>query len=278
MTKKYINTEIPIPGEVMKEYFKDNNIVFLVNYDNSSLKGEKFFDYITNLNLPVEIVSNSSYNEFRDVLFNYMTYPTMIYSEVLRDYSGAILLSYLGVEKDNLPYSFKTPYEYFTRYIEENKDLLDLWVSFLDSTEVFIYASNNEISKDFIKDGDYEVIDDEDIISPNIANLYLSESFIISYTDIDRDRVSKYYIHQAHRNMFSNKPIISFIDKPYNPISIINKQLLGGYMLFSDYTGNDLDEHTKDIKRKALDILDKIYPEPDKEINLKKISDILNSI
>lgn len=278
MTKNYINTEIPIPGEVMKEYFKDNNIVFLVNYDNSSLKGEKFFDYITNLNLPIEIVSNSSYNEFRDVLFNYMTYPTMICSEVLRDYSGVILLSYLGVEKDSLPYSFKTPYEYFTRYIEENKDLLDLWVSFLDSTEVFIYASNNEISKDFIKEGDYEVIDNEDIISPNVANLYLSESFIISYTNIDRDRVSKYYIHQAHRNMFANKPIISFIDKPYNPISFINKQLLGGYMLFSDYTGNDLDEHTKDIKRKALDILDKIYPEPDKEINLKKISDFLNSI
>ncbi|WP_206165444.1 hypothetical protein, partial [Citrobacter braakii] len=50
-----IETIVPIPLDQLKLYFPDKNTKFLLDYANSSLKGDKFLTYISNLDVPADV-------------------------------------------------------------------------------------------------------------------------------------------------------------------------------------------------------------------------------
>ena len=55
----YIDTIAPIPIDCIKEYFKDKNIMFLIDYENSKLENKVFLTYLSNLDVPCDLKLDS---------------------------------------------------------------------------------------------------------------------------------------------------------------------------------------------------------------------------
>ena len=55
-----IETIVPISIDNLKKYFTDKNTSFIIDYNNSSLKGNKFLTYISNLDVPCDVILDDS--------------------------------------------------------------------------------------------------------------------------------------------------------------------------------------------------------------------------
>lgn len=260
-----IKTIAPIPGDVMKEYFRNNNTVFVVDAEGSHLQGLKLLTYLTNIALPIEITFSPHFpfEKFDELMYGYMKQDNMIKSQVLRDYMGYIILSYIGYEKEDIPLEIAVPYEYIDGFIYNHQEELSKWVTFLDSTEVLTYYIDEKFA-DMVNMEKYPVIDDDTYVGVNIANLYLSQLFVNLYQTADRNIGQQYlFIQQATRYIFGNSSIYNYINQRFNPISIISSMLLGGMMRYGHMNpGESYNEFEERVIQTTGNIANKYYQEP----------------
>ena len=67
-----IETTVPISIDKLKLFFNDKEIVFLIDYDNSEFRGEKFLNYLSNLELPCDIKFDVTNKNHLDLLLEYL--------------------------------------------------------------------------------------------------------------------------------------------------------------------------------------------------------------
>ena len=65
-------TIAPIPLEDLKEYFANKELTFLIDYENSTLKGEKFLTYLSNLDVPCDVVLGKDKDSILELVEVYM--------------------------------------------------------------------------------------------------------------------------------------------------------------------------------------------------------------
>ena len=73
-----IETVAPIAIEKLKEYFNDKQKMFLIDYDNSNLKNEKFLIYLSNLDLPCDLIFDKNKEDHQNLLMNYLKTKNII--------------------------------------------------------------------------------------------------------------------------------------------------------------------------------------------------------
>ena len=71
-----IETIVPISIDNLKKYFTDKNTTFIIDYNKSSLKGNKFLTYISNLDVPCDVILDDSL-ECQELIKDYMHFSLL---------------------------------------------------------------------------------------------------------------------------------------------------------------------------------------------------------
>lgn len=202
-----INTTAPIAIEELKKYFLDKSIVYRVDVNNSQLKGQKLLTYISNLDLPIDLILTEE-NQY-DVLSEYLTFGMLIKSTSLEFLTIDVLLEMTGF------YKTKT----HAKFIEEHKPILESWLYKFQSLAVYNMKTVKDDSfQEFVET--FEKDDTDDLTGVNFISLLRHKHAYSLFTNADRSKM-KNYTKYFNENMFKGKSLFSYWANPNNPMFLL---------------------------------------------------------
>jgi hypothetical protein len=222
-----INTVAPIPIDELKKYFVDPDTKFLINYKDSKLKDSKLLTYLSNLDIPADIDLNGSENqEFFDLLKAYFESPFLLNVDLLEESAIEVLLT-----RKNIIVK-----EEYSKFIDENTEIIDKWVNVLESLLLYNVSIINEPK---IKEtlSSFEIVPGQDLVGINFVNLIKHEHFYLFYDSVNNDHL-KYYQGYFDDYMFKGKNLYSYWAHENNPLFLISFGIAEGIDI-KDYIVDD---------------------------------------
>ena len=154
-----IETIAPISIDKLKEYFNDKEKIFLIDYDNSTLKNEKFLVYLSNLDLPCDLKFNNNDEDHLSLLIDYLKTKHIVSIPSLEQEALNVFLEMKGVE--NFGYA---------EFIEVHKEELQKILQLLESISLFnFYCVNSDTFKKDIESREHKSCDD---LGHNFVNFF----------------------------------------------------------------------------------------------------------
>jgi hypothetical protein len=182
-TDKVISCTVPIKINKLQEYFNDKEYRFEIDYSNSSLQKKEFLIYLSNLEIPSDLVSTIqlSYEIKSSLLYEYMALPAIILIPTLNLAVSSIIFRAKGYDlKDAYPNPYFSEEE-ADLFIEENNELIQKWITFLDSCTIYAQKSIPELNEIDFLTGGIETIEDRHYIGHNVVNLFSLDFFFHNY-------------------------------------------------------------------------------------------------
>lgn len=226
------NTIVPIPIDAIREFFINKEIVFMVDYADSRLKGATFLTYLSNLNVPADVLITSQFTkeDYFSLMKAYMTQRMITDCPMLNHLSARILLLAKGTPFQELPY--ESPFaqlqgseiadnesEIMYEFMVDNKDIVINWMHFMDSSYVFCAHSIAAIREKVKPEENFEVIDNKEYVGHNIVRLYGLNGFMAFYFSIEQPLRQSYFKQQFEEYMFANKRLVEWFDVNQNVIA-----------------------------------------------------------
>jgi hypothetical protein len=225
-----INTPAPIAIEDLKQYFTDKNSFYIINYNESKLKGSKLITYLSNLDLPCDIDLNISVDEFYSLLKEYMSSPMLVNIRSLEFAVMGVIQQAKGISDNG-----------HKQFIEQNRDLIDRWISKIDSLTLYnMYIINSDETKNFAQA--FPKDDTDSVEGVNFVSLLKHPEFYSLYHKIEEDKL-KFYEKYFNEYMFKGKNMYSFWANGNNPLFLLT---------FSIGEGSFSPEEYIDAKEKSL--------------------------
>ena len=182
-TDKVISCTVPIEINKLQEYFNDKEYRFEINYNNSSLQKKEFLTYLSNLEIPSDLISpiQLSYEIKSSLLYEYMVFPAITLISTLNLAVSSIIFRAKGYDlKDAYPNPYFSEEE-ADLFIEENNELIQKWITFLDSCTIYAQKSIPELNEMDFLTGGIETIEDRNYIGHNVVNLFSLDFFFHNY-------------------------------------------------------------------------------------------------
>ena len=182
-TNKIISCTIPIEINKLQEYFNDKEYRFEINYNNSSLQKKEFLTYLSNLEIPSDLISpiQLSYEIKSSLLYEYMVLPAITLISTLNLAVSSIIFRAKGYDlKDAYPNPYFSEKE-ADLFIEQNNEVIQKWITFLDSCTIYAQKSIPELNEIDFLTGGIEIIEDRDYIGHNVVNLFSLDFFFHNY-------------------------------------------------------------------------------------------------
>lgn len=195
---KIVDVVIPIPFEKLAEIFEmettlaeDEKIVAAANFADCEYSGKKLLYYVANLGVEIDVTfvptkddwnpepKKASFDDALELLYHYMTLDrvsSISYMNSLAAYTIAVYGDYDLSFFDGSTLGFD--YDKTKAWIEQNKDLVHKWYTFLHSLPVFMIESHTGMKKVFPPEESFKEIDDINYISLNIINLILMPGYV----------------------------------------------------------------------------------------------------
>lgn len=203
--------KVPLSVEEIKEFFSNKELVYFINYKESELKGVVFLTYLSNLDLPAEIdFEGSTFEEKAELLKVYMTTRNILNSEVLRLNLAKLLLEHREIDCSDM---FSRPIfneKESKDFISSNKEALDRWERFLESSIVFSLCCAKELDEEFKVKEKFPVINDSQYTGANVVNLYSIPSFMEVFLSKGNRHELTYFGPQFEEYMFRGKNLYSY--------------------------------------------------------------------
>jgi hypothetical protein len=218
-----IETTAPIALEDLKKCFIEKDAVFLINYENSSLKGNKLLTYLGNLDIQCDVKLNFTTPDHLDLLKDY--FQTNILLKIPSLEKAAILCL---LEKKSLISNTG-----FDKFIKENFELLDQWESILDSLTLYnMQTVEIEEFKTFVESFPEDLSDSSRYV--NFVNLLHHEEFFLYFSKIDPTKLKNY------RTLFNNycfrgKNLYIYWAVDVNPLFLLTWGLVSGNLDIDEY-------------------------------------------
>lgn len=210
---------VPFPATSIREYFQDKSLFFIANYSESKLKGQSFLTYLANINIPSDVKFNTpiSYEEYAEVMKAYMESINVINCAGLHVMAAEMLLVAKGLPYERSPYALPIDDQIVLKFIQEYKYLVDNWVHFIDSTQVFALRSIKALNEHFKPEDRFPVVEDRSYVGANIAQLYRIPEFIAVYFSIENAKYKlSYFRDQYEEYMFKNETLAKYFQSPNN--------------------------------------------------------------
>ena len=182
-TNKIISCTVPIEINKLQEYFNDKEYRFEIDYNNSPLQRKEFLTYLSNLEIPSDLVSpiQLSYEIKSSLLYEYMVLPAITLISTLNLAVSSIIFRAKGYDlKDAYPNPYFSEEE-ADLFIEENNELIQKWITFLDSCTIYAQKSIPELNEMDFLTGGIETIEDRNYIGHNVVNLFSLDFFFHNY-------------------------------------------------------------------------------------------------
>ena len=225
-----INTAAPIAIEDLKKYFTDKTSFYVIDYKESKLKGSKLITYLSNLDLPCDIDINVSGEEFYSLVQEYMISPMLVNIRSLEFAAMDVIQEAKGISDNG-----------HKEFIDQNKDLVDSWISKLDSLTLYnMYMINSEETKKFAQSFPKEETDS--VVGVNFVSLLKHPEFYSLYQKIEEDKL-KFYEKYFNEYMFKGRNMYSFWANENNPLFLLTFGIGEGQISPDEYV---------DAKEKSL--------------------------
>ena len=229
-----IETTAPIAIDDLKHYFENKETSYLIDYEKSTLRGEKLLVYLSNLEIPCDIKFNSI-ELFDELLKDYLKTNVIVKIPSLEQGTIDLLLQYNKIDPpvDN-------------DIIEEVKEDLKIWSSKLKSLTLYnMYTLNVEGAKEWIK----EFPEDNTSSTEGINFVSLLDNFDVYriFEKIDQSEL-KYYSEYFEKYMFKGKNLFSFWANENNPMSLLTYSISENTI--------DLDEYIKARNNTIQELMD----------------------
>lgn len=217
-----INTLAPIPITELKKYFEDKNTFYVINYQDSTLKGSKLLTYLSNLDLPCDIQIDKDSDEFMELVVNYLHHPLITHIPVLEEAVINLMLESKGLEEHG-----------YATLINENKEIVNKWSSVLDSLSLYnLYTVASDELKEFISLFPVSEISTTEGI--NFVSILKHERFFNFYSKVDKTSLLVYK-HYFDQNMFKGKNLYAYWANENNPLFLITYGIASGNLDVAEY-------------------------------------------
>lgn len=199
-----IETTAPISIEELKKYFANKETFFVIDYAASELKGQKLLTYISNLDLPVDVVNYDS--------------------EFVKEYfhsSALVNLNTMEMEAIEIlfEYSKLIATENYTDFINDNKEILEVWKKKLDSLTLYnMYTVDVPEFKDYATS--FPTNNLESLEGVNFISLLKHEVFFEWYKNIDESTL-EFYNKYFNEYMFKGRNLYSYWANENNPMFLL---------------------------------------------------------
>jgi len=221
------HTVAPIPIDNLKEYFENKDITFIIDYKDSTLKGEKLLTYLSNLDVPCDV-------SFKDVEFSEVNEFVKVYMETrmlvkLKSLELTVLQILLAGIKENQGLHYVNKLFSFNEakdFIEENADLVDKWTVALASGSIFNLhcIQDNAIQQSI--DG-FDRVEDDTFCGINYVHLYKYSDVYELFPHVPlTDR--KFLVKQFNDPMFKGEPLFNYWFVPGNTVALITNAVASG--------------------------------------------------
>jgi hypothetical protein len=226
----YVQTIAPIPIDQIKEYFKDKNTFFMVDYQQSKIQGKVLLVYLSNLDIPSDLVLNESVTkeqkfELIEAYFGGNSVSNIAYLNVA---AAQIILQAIYPDA-NYGKSLLSKEE-CEEFITKNESLVGRWIHFIDSTMLFLIKSFEDLNAELNVKENFENIDDPHYVGLNVVNLFSLPGFLEIYFSVDRPLSLTYFTQQFEAHMFKGKSLFDYYNNDLNmfvPLlyQMINKEI-----------------------------------------------------
>jgi hypothetical protein len=219
-----IETTVPVAIEDLKKYFIDKNTLYIIDYNKSQIKEQKLLTYLSNLEIPCDIeLSKLDASEMYELLKAYME-TTMIVNLL------SLELLTIDVLKEAKGLNDK---EVHKEFISENKELINSWISKLDSLTLYnMYAINNDEFQAFAKQFPEDV--DTNLNGINFISLLKNAEFYDFYKKIETDKL-KFYTNYFNEYMFKGKNLYHYWANQNNPLFLLTYGIAEGLVSSENY-------------------------------------------
>jgi hypothetical protein len=204
---KIIKVTAPISIENLKLYFEDKEIKFLINYTESTLKKEKIITYLSNLELPCDIIFDQSNDEHIELLKYYFISRNIISAPSLSEEALKVCLEF----KNICDYGYQ-------RFIDDNREIVENWVRLIESMSLYnLYTIKSEETENYVKG-----FNSADCFSLglNFVNLFSLEDLGLMYENIDENNLL-YYPEFFNDYMFKGNSLYHYWANENNPMFIM---------------------------------------------------------
>lgn len=205
-----IKTTAPIAIDHLKQFFTDREgTSFLIDYENSELKGAKLLIYLSNLDVPCDIEIDIYSGTYLELLAEYMKTPFILKIDTLEKGAIDVMLKIKGITET-------TSYD---KFIVENKEIVHNWVDILNSMPLYnLYTIDIDEFKEFANSRPKKESDITKGI--NFVSLLKHEEFFEFYKDWSAEH-SFYYEEFFNDYMFKGKNLFSYWANENNPMFLL---------------------------------------------------------
>ena len=215
-----IETTAPIGIEQLKEYFSNKETQYVIDYEGSELQDEKLLVYLSNLELPCDLVVND-FDNLKQLLKTYMNTSFMVNIPLLEKSVIALLLQKKElVEKTD------------QNLLDELSDELEVWSKRFDSLTLYnMFTINNTEIQDWVKSQPVAE-DDGDTRGINFVNLLKHD---ISYDLIQKVKDVKYYPIFFNDYIFKGNNLFTYWAVDNNPMFLLTYGIAKGIVDPKEY-------------------------------------------
>ncbi len=207
-----IETSVPISIDNLKVYFKDKETKFLLNYDSSEIKEEKFLIYISNLDLPANVLFDPSKEEHLKLLLDYFTTKNIVNLKSLE----------LAALQVCLDYKFKQEGIY-SNFIKQNENVIREWLNVFESLTIYnFYCIKSKKFRDYVEN--FEMKEEIDI-GHNFVNLLKYEQTNLLFEDVEKNNI-KFYKNIFNDYMFKGNNLYHYWANENNPLFLFTWKIV----------------------------------------------------
>lgn len=227
----------PLKVEELKNFIEKKDTFYLIDYKNSELRDGIFLNYLSNLDLPCEVLLNDcSYNEKEQLLLAYLNSKNIVNIESLAFNVSKILLDYRGIETSDIFDNPALSTEETKQFIVSHEEVLKKWEHFFESTIVYaLYLMKDLDSENDIK-SQVPHIDDSNYVGLNVVNLFQNPIFMEMFFIPGTRTELSFFVRQFDEYMFKGANLFQYYHTHNNTILAL---------MIGQYGG--------DIKRELLD-------------------------
>jgi hypothetical protein len=211
-----IETIVPISIDNLKKYFENKNIKFLIDYDNSNLKDEKFLTYVSNLDIPCVIKFDRKNESHKELIKLYMNSKILVNLPVLEVEVLEICLQAFGYDTkvDDESYSYHS-------FIEENDKTINEWLNILRSMSLYNFytlTDNEKLKDEFILKQEKK---NSEGFGINFVHLLKYEECSLLFTRKSGDEKLYYYEDIFNDYMFNGKNLFHYWQNENNNLFLL---------------------------------------------------------
>lgn len=204
---KIIETTTPISIDNLKIYFENKETSFLIDYDNSSLKEEKFLIYLSNLELPCDIKFDKQNEDHMKLLLQYLKTKNLVSLPSLEKEALSVFLQM----KDFFDFGY-------SKFIEENYEELNKILKLIESLCLYnFYCVESKTFKNYVEDREHKNCDE---LGLNFVNLIKYDDFNLLFESINQDSLF-FYEDFFKEYIFKGKNLYHYWAIENNPMFLL---------------------------------------------------------